>query len=253
MRLLLVNGNMTEAVTTHVVREASLTAQPSTQVAGVTARFGANIVTAEPENVIAAHAVLDLLATHCHNHDAAILAISFDSGLVAAQEMLPIPVIGMTDAALWAASKMSDRVGVVIFGEASRTLYETTFARCRARTAISHVAVIAIDSVGDYLDLTKREAAVLEAIRAMTQTHQIGAAIVCGAAMAGMTRKLQPLAPVPLFDGIACAVQEAETLHALGTHKLKPRSALAASSKVTGLGEALQKLFDDRNQGRFSV
>ncbi len=248
MRLLLVNGNMTQAVTDHVVKEARLTAQASTQITGVTATFGANIVTAEPENVIAAHAVLDLLARNYAQHDAAILAISFDSGLAAAQEMLPIPVIGMTDAALWAAAQVSDRVGVVIFGEASRSLYETTFARARARAAIAQIAVIDIDSVGDYLDLTKREEAVRAAIENMIADNQIGAAIVCGAAMAGMTRTLQPRVSIPLFDGIASAVVEAEARVAQGVPQLKPRAVLAASSKVTGLSAELQTLFEKRNQ-----
>ena len=103
MKLLLVNGNTTQAVTDRVLAEARRCAAPGTEVTGATARFGVSIVSTEAENDIAAHAVLDTLSATYADHDAAILAISFDTALAGARQILPIPVIGMTEAALHTA------------------------------------------------------------------------------------------------------------------------------------------------------
>src|SRR5665213_2259030 len=100
MKLLLVNGNTTQAVTDLVRAEALLHARPGTDITAVTATFGVPIVSTELENAIAGHAVLDLLATHAPGHDAAVLAISFDTALIAARQLLDISVIGMTEASL---------------------------------------------------------------------------------------------------------------------------------------------------------
>ena len=104
VKLLVVNGNTTQAVADSIVAEARRVAAPGTEVAGVTARFGVGIVATEAGNAIAAHAVLDLLAAHMDGHDAAILGISFDTGLAAARRLSTIPVIGMTEASLMTAA-----------------------------------------------------------------------------------------------------------------------------------------------------
>jgi hypothetical protein len=88
-----------------------------------TARFGVSIVSTEAENDIAAHAVLDTLSATYADHDAAILAISFDTALAGARQILPIPVIGMTEAALHTACLVGRRFGLISFGTRSRWLY----------------------------------------------------------------------------------------------------------------------------------
>ena len=70
MKLLLVNGNTTQAVTDRVVAEATRCAAPGTAITGVTARFGVSIVSTEAEEEIAGHAVLDALAASFAGHDA---------------------------------------------------------------------------------------------------------------------------------------------------------------------------------------
>ncbi len=185
MKVLMVNGNRTQAVTDHCLRVARAVARPGIEFEGVTAHFGADIVTAEPENVLAAHAVLDLLAEHHARFDAAILAISFDSGLFAARDLVPILVIGMTEAALQAAAADGEPVGVVLFGEASLPLYEAHFARLPEGRAIRAIRVVKITSVATYLDADAQARAVLAEIAAL-EGEGIRHVVICGAAMAGL-------------------------------------------------------------------
>src|SRR4051794_8850066 len=99
-RLLVVNPNTSAEVTARFVAEARAVAPPGTVIEGVTGSFGAAIVTTHAENAIAGHAMLDLLAHHAAGHDAVILAISFDTALAAAGDVLDIPVVGITRSAL---------------------------------------------------------------------------------------------------------------------------------------------------------
>jgi allantoin racemase len=247
MRLLLINGNTTGAVTDIVVAEARRVAPPDTVVSGVTARFGASIVTNEAEDTVAAMAVLELLAEHCGGHDAVILAISFDSGLAAAQRLSPIPVVGMTEAAITAAARLAPRIGIIVFGAASLPLYRAVFARHPNAAAITAVRVIDIASTAAYLDLDGRDTRIQTEAEALNRDGA-GAVVICGAALAGSAGRLQPRLPFPVLDGITCAVDAAVHAAIAG---VSPRAvdALAASVRMSGLNPALTALFAQASKG----
>jgi hypothetical protein len=120
-RILAINPNTSAAVTDAFVAEARRRAPWDVTVEGVTGRFGAGIVSTEAENVVAGHSALALAAEHAAGFDAVILAISFDTALRALRETLPVPVVGITEAALRAAGARP--LGVVCFGAVSLPLY----------------------------------------------------------------------------------------------------------------------------------
>lgn len=104
-RILVVNPNTTDAVTQAYVDAITAISPPDVTFKGVTGTYGAKIVTVEAENTVAAYGTLALIAEHVVGFDAVILAISFDSGLSAAQSILPLPVVGISSAALHAAAQ----------------------------------------------------------------------------------------------------------------------------------------------------
>src|SRR3954447_1906036 len=245
MRLLLVNANTTASVTDAVVREARRRASPGTEVTGVTGRFGANIVTARPGNVLAAHSVLDLLAEHHEGHDAAILAISFDSGLFAARELAPIPVIGMTEAALHTACLLTKRFGVLTFGKVSTPLYHDLFREYGLVSRIACCRTIELDSIKTYLDTERLHGVIIDQIRSLHATDGVDVIVICGAALAGIARELQAHVSPILLDGIDCAFRQAEALVRMGLPK--PRGAavsgLVSTTSVSGVSPGLLELF----------
>jgi allantoin racemase len=123
MKLLLVNPNMTQAVTDKVVAEARRCARPGTAVAGITATFGVAIVSTEAEVAVAAHAALDLIASHQPGVDGVVIAMSFDAGALAARRLFPLPVLGITEAAIHTACLLGRRFGMVVSGAVSVPLY----------------------------------------------------------------------------------------------------------------------------------
>ena len=137
MRLLLLNPNTSDFVTTTVLAQARLVARPDTDITAITGGFGARVITTRSEEAIAEHATLDALAHHAAGFDAVVLAVSYDTALWAAREMLDIPVVGITEAALLTACMLGTRTGVVMFGRRVLPLYQDLATRHGLATRIT--------------------------------------------------------------------------------------------------------------------
>jgi allantoin racemase len=241
MKVLLVNGNTTQAVTDRVVAEATRCASSGTSVAGVTARFGVSIVSTEAEEEVARHAVLDALAASYAGHDAAILAISFDTALLGARQIVPIPVIGMTEASLLTACLLGRRFGLISFGQSSRAMYLDLVQRAGLTQRMVALETIELPNSASYLREGGQDVAV---ISASTRLIEAGAdaVVVTGAAVAGIAHRLRAQLSVPLLDGIACAVGQAETLVRLGLRQRTAMAPLTGGSTTTGIDPKLSRL-----------
>jgi allantoin racemase len=243
MKLLLANGNTTQAVTDKVTAEAIRCASPGSVITGATARFGVSIVSTEAENDIAAHALLDLLSARYCGHDAAILAISFDTALAAARQILPIPVVGMTEASLHTACLLGRRFGLISFGNSSRTLYADLVARIGLGSRMAAFETIALSGAAAYL----REGSQDEAVRAAAArliTAGAEVVVVTGAAVAGIAHRLQGSIAVPILDGIGCAVRQAEALVRIGLPSRSPQKRLEDGAALVGISPELAARLD---------
>jgi allantoin racemase len=234
MKLLLVNGNRTRPVTEAVLAEARAVAGADTQVDAVEAAFGADIVFSHAEHAVAGHAVLDALARHAAGYDAAILAISFDSGLAAARELLPMPVLGITEAALLTACQLGRRIGVVTVGRISTPLYRDVFAQSGVAGRIAAIGTVELASAGEYLSPREFDKRVAAEARRLVETEEADVVVACGAALAGISRRARAEVPVPFIDGVGAAVRQAEALVRGGyvgrTRAAGPRATMAGVS-----------------------
>ena len=241
MRLLLVNPNTTPAVTAACADVARRVASPGTDVVPLTGEFGARIISSRAENAIAQHALLTLLAKNAAGADAVLLAVSYDTGLLAARELLGIPVVGMTEAAMVAAMLLGTRFGVVTFG--SPDLYRELI---RERGFDSRLAGLVSVETAATDAFTKPQAVaerVVAAARKLVEEDRAEAVVLCGAAMAGMAAKLRDEVPVPLVDGIAAGVPLCEMLVRLGTVAPRRGSLVTPTGRETiGLDPALAAL-----------
>lgn len=199
-RILVVNPNTSNGVTEAVTNALSALAPKHMHLTGVTGRFGAQIVSTEAEDVIAAYAALDLVARHARGCDAIIMGISFDTGLRAVQSVVPMPVVGITEAALHLATAGGRRVSILFFGEPSRGLYESVIAGYDIHPVSFHA--IELTSVSDYLTPNAQDQAAITAAQAAI-SQGAEAIVICGAAIVGMAARLQAAVSVPLYDGCA--------------------------------------------------
>lgn len=216
MRLLIANANTTEAITQRCADAARAAAAPGTEIIPATPRFGPEVISTRAENIIAGHALLELLAQHAGEVEGALLAVSHDTALEAARQLMPCPVVGMTEAALFGACLVGARFGLVTFGGVE-TYRERIGAHGLASRCASLVGldVTPQDSLRDPDGVARQVLGGIQ--RAVTEGAD--AVIMGGAALAGFGPLLQPQATVPLLDGIACGVKFLEALVALNLPK----------------------------------
>jgi allantoin racemase len=241
MKLLLVNGNRTRSVTEAVLAEARTVAHADTQVDAVEAAFGADIVFSHAEHAVAGHAVLDALARHVAGYDAAILAISFDSGLAAARELLNIPVLGITEAALLTACQLGRRIGVVTIGRNSTPLYRDVFAQSGVADRIAALGTVDLASAGEYLSPQEFDARVAAEANLLVNLKGADVVVACGAALAGVSRRARASVAVPFIDGVGAAVRQAEAL-VRGGYVARARAA-GPRATMAGVSPELAALF----------
>src|ERR1700761_4568910 len=123
MKLLLINPNITAAMTEAMAAEARRFASPGTDIVAVTGGFGTQYVENRVEAAIASHAVLDALAKHAAGCDAAVVSAFGDPGLTAAREFADIPIVGIEESAILAAWMLGRRYSIVCLTPRLRTWY----------------------------------------------------------------------------------------------------------------------------------
>jgi allantoin racemase len=219
MRLLLVNSNTSDFVTSKVASAARAVAQASTEIVPVTGNFGARVIATRTELAIAEHATIDLLAEHAPGCDAVLIAVSYDVSLWAAREMLGIPVVGITEAALLTACMLGTRIGVVVFGRRVLPIYQERVAGYGLTGRIAGWRAIENSAPYSAGDQSEADALTIAAANDLVERDGAEVIVLTGAVMAGVPPRLQPHVPVPLLDGISCGVRQAEALAALAPVK----------------------------------
>jgi len=245
MKILLVNPNITEGVTDVMAAEARRSASDGVEIVQATAAFGAQYIETRVEAAIAAHALLDLLATEAEGHDAVVVSAFGDPGLTAAREMLDIPVVGLSEAALHTAYMLGRRIAVVCLTPRLRDWYGESAEAAGLGDRLVGLRVVG-DPVRDISTVVEDLAEPLleECLRAV-RDDRAEVVILGGGPTAGLGRTIRNRVPVPLLDGVTCAVQLAEALV-----RINPRPpqqggfSRPAPKPTTGLSPALTRYFE---------
>lgn len=249
MRILLVNGNTSDEVTETLTEVARDTAGADTEIVSVTGAFGARLIGHRAEAAIAEHAVLDAIAEHAEGCDGVLIGVSVDTALRAARALLPVPVVGMTEAALLTACMLGGRFGLITFSAASTAPYREVVESYGLASRLAGIRTIDVSFAEAYGNPKAMEGMIIEAAEASVGEDGAEVLILAGAATAGLPKRLQARVPVPLLDGIVCGVLLTEALVRLGAPAPTRGSyALPPGNQVTGLGAALA----DRLKGRES-
>jgi allantoin racemase len=244
MRLLILNPNTSDFVTERVAAQARLFAAPGTEILTATGAFGARVIATRTELAIAQHATLDALASHAGGFDAVVLAVSYDTALYAAREMLTVPVTGITEAALLTACQLGTRIGMITVGKRVLPIYQELALLYGLERRICGWQ--ALESSAPYSggDQTEFDNLVVAAAHDLVDRAGCEVIVLAGAVMAGVPQRLQPQVPVPLLEGVSCAVAQAETLVRLARPKASVGSLAALPARdVIGLSPALSRQF----------
>jgi allantoin racemase len=211
LKLLLVNPNTTQAVTDRLAVAARQVASRGTRIVAVTGSTGPAVVASRADNLRAARTCMALAREHAPGCDAVLLGISLDTALKRLRAMLDVPVIGMTEAGCMFASLVAPRFAVLTFGKQMVPLYRALVRSYGYGARLAAVGAVALHPTSVFSDPTRVRRETLKAVRVL-ERKGAGAVVLAGAVYAGMGRTLQADSPLPLVDGIQCAVRLAEGL-----------------------------------------
>ncbi|MCE8040405.1 aspartate/glutamate racemase family protein [Halomonas sp. MCCC 1A11062] len=243
MKLLIVNPNISHSVTELIASEAQRSASPETELTLRTAAFGVAYIETRAEAAIGAYATLAELAEYHPGHDAAVVAAFGDPGLEAAREMLSIPVVGLTESALMSAAMLGGRIGIVAISRRIRAWYGETVARYGMSSRLAGIRCLD-EPLRDIGSVQEDKGEQLVALcQAAIKEDGADVLIIAGAPLAGLARQVESRIPVPIVDGVSCAVRQAELLARLGPRPAEAGSyAVPPSKPCQGLSPALAAL-----------
>jgi allantoin racemase len=188
-----------------------------------------------------------LVAEHHRGCDAVLIAVSYDTGLAGARELLPIPVVGMTEAALLTACMLGGRTGIITFGRRGLPLYQELVASYGLADRVAGWRTI--ESPAPYRPGGRDEvrAEIIQRAGRLIEEDGAETVILSGAVMAGMAGALRNDIAVPVLDGISCGVLQAELLVRLGTRKpIAGSYALPGLRDLVGVAPSLGQAFAER-------
>ncbi|MGV1761037.1 aspartate/glutamate racemase family protein [Rhizobium sp. A22-96] len=227
MRLLLINPNTTASMTEKAAIAARAVAASGTEIIAATSQMGPASIEGYYDGALAVPGILrELKERQGVGYDAAIICCFDDTGLEAARMFCDVPVVGLCESAVATAGFLAQRFSVVTTLERSRILIDNLVQRygmgARAKVRASDIPV---------LELEKASPSAIGKLRAEIERALVedGAeAIVLGCAgMTDLARELQEIYGVPVVDGVAAAVKQAEALVSLGLSTSK-RSSYAS-------------------------
>ena len=247
MKLLLINPNISQSVSDLIEAEARRAAAPGTEIRVLTAPFGVAYIETRFESLIGAYATATLAAEHAEQHDALIVAAFGDPGIDGLRELLDIPVVGLTEAALMSACLLGKRFSIIAISRRITAWYRECV---QANGLIDRLASIrCLDRPLQDIGRVQEDHA--QALQALCQSavDDDGAdvIVIAGAPLAGLARAIKQRIPVPVVDGVSSAVCHAQTLVSLAPAPARRGSFAPPPEKPNrGLPESLVRLLARR-------
>ena len=228
MRITLVNPNTSRAMTAKIAAAAREAAGPDVVIDAVCPAAGAAAIESHVDEVLAAAAVIDLVRQDqlIGGSDAYVIACFGDPGLDAARELVDVPVVGIAEAAMHAATLAGRSFAVV-------TTLARTLGRARdlvARYGMTGAAVWLTAAEIPVLDLEDTGSAAVASIDRLCREavdREADVVVLGCAGMADLCRTLSASAGIPVVDGVAAGVGMATAMVRMGLSTSK-RSEYAA-------------------------
>lgn len=245
MHITVVNPNTTASMTRTIGEAAHAVAAAGTVIEAVHPPSGPASIEGFYDEVFAIPGMLGLMRARPHA-DAFVIACFDDTGLDAARSLLPVPVIGIGEAAMHMATLVATRFTVITTLAVSvpaleHNVHKYGFDRRCARVRACEVPVLELENPAS------GACARISAEIARARTEDRAEAIVLGCAgMADLAAALSAEHGLPVIDGVAAAVKLAEAMVGLGLRtskaggyappRPKPYSGIFADDAVAEIG-----------------
>ena len=205
--VVVINPNTSASATGRMLEIARASADPRVVFSGLTAEFGAQLITDEPQLEQARRAVLALLDDVAPESAGVVVAAFGDPGLEDLRRALSIPVAGIGEAGLLAAAAGGRRFAVVTTTPGLVASIGAKVARLGLASRYAGTFLTAGDAVAIMADAASLESALAAAIMQAIGDGGADAVVIGGGPLAAAARALAPRFPIPIVEPIPAAIR----------------------------------------------
>ncbi|MFK7854840.1 MAG: aspartate/glutamate racemase family protein [Granulosicoccus sp.] len=242
MQILLLNPNMTAAMTIGMAKVARTVASDSVDIVTSTATKGFPYISSRAEALIAGSIVLETIAEHERTADGVIIAAFGDPGLKAAQEQFNLPIVGMAQASIVTASLLGERFSIVTFTPLMSRWYLDSVLDSGLTDRFLGVKTPEAGKLDAFADQSSMETELLSLINKTIDDDGADVVILGGAPLAGMAMRLQSEVDALLLDPISSAISLLESLVRVSDkNAFSRRHSRPVKKTSTGLPEVLAR------------
>ncbi|ACC74083.1 aspartate/glutamate racemase family protein [Paraburkholderia phymatum] len=243
MKILVINPNISESVSTLIQAEAQRSASTGTEIAIATAPFGVAYIETRFEALVGAYASACVAAERHGTYDGVVIAAFGDPGLQGIKELIDVPVVGLTESSLVTAAMLGQRFSIVAISSRIKAWYRETVERSHLASRLASIRALD-EPLRDIGSVQQDYAGRLKALcNEVVEVDGADVIIIAGAPLAGLAREIRNELPVPVVDGVSSAITQLEGLIRLSPGKATQGSFAQPPVKPNrGLPESLERL-----------
>lgn len=216
MRILVVNPNTSDSMTTAIDRVARRQASPGTDIVTLHPQYGAEGIDSNFASLLSAVAVMDCVSTYPNRYDAVVMAGFGEHGREGVQEIASAPVFDIAECSAHVAQLVGRSYSVVTTLSRSIAAIEDRLVVAGLSSRCASVRATGLDTLEVEQDPQRaQQEMVAQARHAVEQDRAEVICLGC-AGMAGLSELITAELNVPVVDGVAAGVAMAEAIVAMG-------------------------------------
>ena len=209
MRLLIVNPNTSRATNGRIRAIAAPLVRESDELEVLSAPSGIELIESVAQSIATIPAVLSVVDERHAQVDAIIIAAFSDPGLSDARQAASCPVFGISESAMKTAARIADRFAIVTLNAELRDAIAANAVAYGYAGQLTGVRILPWSVATVSADPSSYRKAFAEACAQAVAEDGAGAVIIGGGPLSGIADAIADELPVPVLDGVRCAVEMA--------------------------------------------
>ena len=216
MKILIVNPNTSEEMTTNIKAVASKYARADTVLEATNPSYGPRVIEGFFEEHVASHAMLETILAVRDQYDGIIAAAFCNPGIWGARELVDVPVIGIAEASFHFATLLGRKFSILYHMPRLRGMMEENVRFFGFWDKLASVRTIEFPIMEIGPGSEEAIARIVEEGRKAVEED--GAEVLClgCAGMALLNKTIEDAVGVPVLDGTVCALKILEGMYDYG-------------------------------------